>query len=64
MCNNSVVEGIDKKDPLIKLSIAANASHIRNNDFQRSGGDPAAANKVWEYLTFLSRFLVSIPLCF
>ena len=64
MCNNFVVEGVDKKDPLIKLSVAANASHIRHNDFQRSGGDPAAANKVWEYLAFFSRFLVFITLRF
>ena len=46
--NDFVVEGVYKKNPLIKLAVTANASHVRNNDFQRSGGDPAAANKVWE----------------
>ena len=64
MCNNFIVEGIYKKDPLINLSVTANASHVRHNDFQRPGSSPAAANKVWEDFTFFSWFLVFIPLCF
>ena len=35
MCNNFIVEGIYKKDPLINPSVTANASHVRHNDFQR-----------------------------
>ena len=35
MCNNFIVEGIYKKDPLINLSVTANASHVRHNDFQQ-----------------------------
>lgn len=35
MCNNFIVEGSYKKDPLINPSVTANASHVRHNDFQR-----------------------------
>ena len=54
MCNNFIVEGIYKKDPLINPSVTANASHVRHNDFQRP-------NRIFTSQIFVDLKLLPLP---